>query len=189
MHGFYGDLRRTFVGEAKHAGRDAAKSQAILFFDEADALFGKRTEVKDSHDKYSNLEAAFLLQEMERYNGVVILATNFVENIDEAFKRRMKFIIEFPFPSSVERRQIWEKTIPSEMPLDSDVDFDFLAQKFELTGSGIKNAVYTAAFFAASNEKNVGMAEFIMAVKREYEKTGKIFSINEAGIYSSLIKH
>lgn len=181
-----------FVGETeknlKRIFEDASKSQAILFFDEADALFGKRTEVKDSHDKYSNMEAAFLLQEMERYNGVVILATNFVENIDEAFKRRMKFIIEFHFPSADERRLIWEKAVPEAMPIDNDVDFDFLAEKFQLTGSGIKNAVYSAAFIAAANKKDVGMKEFILAVKREYEKTGKLFSVAEAGIYSDYIK-
>ena len=180
-----------YIGETeknlKQIFDDAKKSQAILFFDEADALFGKRTEVKDSHDKYSNMEAAFLLQEMERYNGVVILATNFVENIDEAFKRRMKFIIEFPFPSAKERREIWQKAIPDEMPLDYDVDLDFLAEKFELTGSGIKNAVYSAAFLAASNEKSVGMKELLLAVKREYEKTGKMFSDTEVGIYAEYL--
>lgn len=180
-----------YIGETeknlKQIFEDAKKSQAILFFDEADALFGKRTEVKDSHDKYSNMEAAFLLQEMERYNGVVILATNFVENIDEAFKRRMKFIIEFPFPSAKERREIWQKAIPHEMPLDSDIDLDFLAEKFELTGSGIKNAVYSAAFLAASNESSVGMKELMLAVKREYEKTGKMFSDTEAGIYAEYL--
>lgn len=181
-----------FVGETeknlKRIFEDASKSQAILFFDEADALFGKRTEVKDSHDKYSNMEAAFLLQEMERYSGVVILATNFVENIDEAFKRRMKFIIEFHFPSADERRLIWEKAVPKAMPVEKDVDFDFLAEKFQLTGSGIKNAVYSAAFIAAAHNKAVGMEEFILAVKREYEKTGKLFSASEAGIYSAYIK-
>ncbi len=181
-----------FVGETeknlKRIFEDAKKSQAILFFDEADALFGKRTEVKDSHDKYSNMEAAFLLQEMEHYNGIVILATNFVENIDEAFKRRMKFIVEFPFPAYAERRKIWEKTIPSAMPVGDDVDFDFLAEKFEITGSGIKNAVYGAAFLAAAKEKPVGMEEFILAVKREYEKNGKLFSDTEAGVYSAYIK-
>lgn len=159
-----------------------------MFFDEADALFGKRTEVKDSHDKYSNMEASFLLQEMERYSGVVILATNFVENIDEAFKRRMKFIIEFHFPSADERRLIWEKAVPEAMPIDNDMDFDFLAEKFQLTGSGIKNAVYSAVFIAAATQKTVGMKEFILAVKREYEKTGKLFSVAEAGIYSDYIK-
>lgn len=180
-----------YIGETeknlKQIFEDAKKSQAILFFDEADALFGKRTEVKDSHDKYSNMEAAFLLQEMERYNGVVILATNFVENIDEAFKRRMKFIIEFPFPSTTERKEIWQKAIPKEMPLDHDIDFDFLAEKFELTGSSIKNAVYSAAFLAASHEKSVGMKELILAVKGEYEKNGKMFSDTEAGIYAGYL--
>lgn len=180
-----------YIGETeknlKRIFEDARKSQGILFFDEADALFGKRTEVKDSHDKYSNMEAAFLLQEMERYQGVVILATNFVENIDEAFKRRMKFIIEFPFPSPVERKEIWQRAIPDAMPLERDIDFDFIAEKFELTGSGIKNAVYSAAFLAAAKEKPVGMKELLLAVKREYEKTGKIFSDTEAGIYAGYI--
>ncbi len=180
-----------YIGETeknlKQIFEDAKKSQGILFFDEADALFGKRTEVKDSHDKYSNMEAAFLLQEMERYNGVVILATNFVDNIDEAFKRRMKFVIEFPFPSAAERKEIWRKSIPEEMPVDHDIDLDFLAEKFELTGSAIKNAVYSAAFLGASKEKTVGMQELMLAVKREYEKTGKMFSDAEAGVYAGYL--
>lgn len=99
----------------------------------------------------------------------------------------MKFIIEFPFPSMQERKEIWQKAIPNEMPLDHDIDIDFLAEKFELTGSGIKNAVYSAAFLAASHEKPVGMKELILAVKGEYEKTGKIFSDTEAGIYAGYL--
>ena len=97
--------------------QQARKSQVILFFDEADVLFSKRTEVKDSHDKYSNMEAAFLLQKMEEYDGITILATNYIQNFDEAFKRRIKFVIDFPFPNAEERRQIWQKVFPPQLPL------------------------------------------------------------------------
>ena len=106
---------------------EAETSNAILFFDEADALFGKRSEVKDSHDRYANIEVGYLLQRIEEYEGVVILATNFRKNMDEAFVRRLHFTVEFPFPNEADRRRIWEGIWPEETPRDSGLDLDFLA--------------------------------------------------------------
>lgn len=181
-----------YVGETekrlKSVFEQARQSQVILFFDEADVLFGKRTEVKDSGDKYSNMEAAFLLQEMENFEGIVILATNLLQNMDEAFKRRMKYVIDFPFPDKEHRRKIWEGTFPREMPLSEDIDLDFLAGHFELTGSSIKNAVYRAAFFAAEEAKSVGMRHLVLAVQIEYEKSMGAFPEELAGPYRRFLR-
>ena len=120
-----------YIGETeKNLDRifDAAEgSNAILFFDEADALFGKRSEVSDAHDRYANIEVAYLLQKMEGYAGAVILATNFRQNIDDAFVRRLDFVIDFPFPEAEDRKRIWRLLLPEEAPLDDDVDLEFLA--------------------------------------------------------------
>lgn len=178
-----------YIGETeknlKQIFQEGEKSQAVLFFDEADVLFSKRTEVKDSHDKYSNMEAAFMLQKMEDYEGVVILATNFPQNIDEAFKRRIKFVLEFFLPDQQYRYLLWQKSIPGELPLDFDVDFEFLAERFELSGSNIKNVMVNAAFLAASQEKCVGMAHILKALENEYKKSGKYFSEEEKGEYAN----
>lgn len=166
----------------------ASKSQVILFFDEADVLFSKRTEVRDSNDKYSNMEAAFLLQKMEEYEGITVLATNFLQNFDEAFKRRMKFIIDFPFPGPEERRQIWKQAFPAEVPVDGELDFDFLAGAFELSGSNIKNSVLHAAFLAAASGEAVSMRHVIAGVRNEFEKSGKILSREQLGQYYMLLE-
>lgn len=160
----------------------ADKSQAALFFDEADVLFGRRTEVKEANDKYSNLEAAFLLQKIEEFEGLTILATNLLKNMDEAFRRRMKLIVEFPFPGKAERFEIWKHSIPSAMPSE-ELDFRFLAERFELSGSGIRNVVYQAAFQAAAAGQPITMGMLMRAVADEYEKNGKVLSKQEAGIY------
>ena len=157
--------------------------QGILFFDEADVLFSKRTEVKDSNDKYSNMESAFLLQKMEEYNGVVILATNFVQNFDEAFKRRMRFIIDFPFPDVSLRRELWRKAFPEKAPLDH-IDFDYLVERFELSGSNIKNIALHSAYLAAGDgSRSIGMTHIMEALRNEYAKSGKAFTKAEAGEY------
>src|SRR5262249_14837394 len=144
-----------YIGETeKQLSRifgEAKSSNAILFFDEADALFGKRSEVKDAHDRYANTEVAFLLQQMEEYEGIVILATNFRKNMDAAFTRRTQFIIEFPFPDAQYRQQIWKTLIPLDAPLADDVNFAFLARQFEFAGGNIRNAVLAAAFLAAES--------------------------------------
>ena len=168
---------------------EGKRSQAILFFDEADVLFAKRTEVKDSHDKYSNMEAAFLLQRMEEYTGVAILATNYLQNMDEAFKRRMTFIVDFPFPGKEERRRIWQSAIPEELPLGESVDLDFLAAHFELSGSQIKNSLMNAAFLAAGNgETQLGMRPLLSAIRRELLKSGKKLTREELAEYFDLEK-
>ena len=160
----------------------AEKSQAALFFDEADVLFGKRTEVKEANDKYSNLEAAFLLQRMEEFDGITILATNLLKNMDEAFRRRMKLIIEFPFPDKEQRLELWKRSIPEAMPTEG-LDLEFLAERFELSGSEIRNVIYQAAFLAAAEDGALTMHTVMRAVAGEYEKNGKVLSRQEAGMY------
>lgn len=179
-----------YVGETEknldEIFRQAEKSQVVLFFDEADVLFAKRTEVKDANDKYSNMEAAYLLQKMEAYEGVTVLATNLIQNFDEAFKRRMKFIVEFPFPGREERLELWHRAIPASMPME-DLDYEYLASAFELSGSNIRNIVLHGAFLAAEAGKAVGMEELLRAVKNEFSKSGKVLTRDELGEYHILL--
>ncbi|OKH31286.1 AAA family ATPase [[Phormidium ambiguum] IAM M-71] len=157
----------------------AATSNAILLFDEADSLFGKRTEVKESRDRYANIEVGYLLQKMEEYEGIAILTTNVRGNIDDAFVRRLRFIVEFPLPSEKQRRQIWEKIWPNTTPRSSDLDLDFLARKFEIGGASIRNIALAAAFLAADEGIPVNMSHLIRALRREYQKMGKILMEEE----------
>jgi SpoVK/Ycf46/Vps4 family AAA+-type ATPase len=149
-------------------------SNAILFFDEADALFGKRSEVSDSHDRYANIEVAYLLQRMEAYPGAAILATNFKRNIDDAFIRRLDFVVDFPFPEADDRRRIWERILPSEAPLADDIDLGFLATQFKLSGGSIRNCSLAAAFRAADEDTNIQMRHLVRAVAQEYGKQGRL---------------
>ena len=146
-----------YIGETeKNLGaifREASLSNAILFFDEADALFGKRSEVRDAHDRYANIETAYLLQQIEEYAGPVILSTNLKMNLDEAFLRRMHFVIDFPMPEEPYRLRIWKTTLPDEVPLGEDVDFGFLRQVPDKR-SHIRNIVLAAAFLAANDATN-----------------------------------
>jgi len=160
------NLNRVFT-EAEH-------SNAILFFDEADALLGKRSEVKDAHDRYANIEIAYLLQKMEEYKGITILATNLKQNIDEAFTRRIRFIIDFPFPEASYRFRIWRGIWPKQTPIAAGVNLEFMARKFELTGGNIRNIALTAAFYAASDGLTVTMEHLTMATRREFQKMGKL---------------
>ena len=181
-----------YVGETEknlnEIFQQAKRSQVILFFDEADVLFSKRTEVKDSNDKYSNMEAAFLLQKMEEYDGISILATNYIQNFDEAFKRRIKFVIDFPFPSPEQRQQIWQKVFPPQLPL-GELDYDYLTQRFELSGSNIKNIALHSAFLAAAEDSGkVEMRHIVAAIRNEYAKSGKIFTKEDAGEYYMLLQ-
>ncbi|HIW33022.1 MAG TPA: AAA family ATPase [Candidatus Paenibacillus intestinavium] len=163
---------------------DRAKlSGAILFFDEADAVFGKRSEVKDAHDKYANMETSYLLQKMEEYDGLTILATNFSQNLDDAFMRRIQYIIKFPFPDAVQREQLWRSIIPSHMPMEP-LDIPFLAKTFELSGGPIKNIVLTAAYLVAQDGKKLSMQHFIEAAIQEYKKTGKLLMKDRLGTYA-----
>jgi ATP-dependent 26S proteasome regulatory subunit len=175
-----------YIGETeKHLAQiftEAETSNAILFFDEADALFGKRSEVSDSHDRYANIQVSYLLQRMEEYDGVVILTTNLRKNMDEAFVRRMGFILEFPFPTVAYRRQIWGQVWPKHTPISPTVDFDLMASRFELAGGNIRNIALAAAFLAADDGQVVTMAHLMRATRREYQKIGKIIAGTEFGI-------
>ncbi len=180
-----------FIGETEQRlselFRAAQASQAILLFDEADALFGKRSEVKDAHDRYANVETAYLLQKMEEFDGIVILTTNFRNNIDDAFARRMHHIVEFPFPDAANRWRIWKGLIPDGAPVADDADFGFLARQFELSGGGIRNAMVGAAFLAAEESSAIGMSHLIVSTAREMQKAGKIPSKTDFREYFDLI--
>jgi len=166
---------------------EAEKSMAILFFDEADVLFSKRTEIKESNDKYSNMEIAFLLQKMEEYEGVSILATNYLQNFDSAFRRRISDIIDFPLPDEKLRKQMWQSMIPSKLPVSDELDFDFLAKQFEVPGSMIKNALIYASFLAAeASEPMLTMKLILKGLSHELEKSGKKLSRGEYGEYGHL---
>ncbi|WP_341878091.1 ATP-binding protein [Defluviitalea saccharophila] len=176
-----------YIGETeknlKEIFDEAKNSNTILFFDETDAILGKRSDVKDAHDRYSNLEVSFLLQKMEEHTGVTILATNHLQNIDEAFIRRINFIIHFPFPDEESRKKIWEKIFPDQTPLDDDIDFKYLAKNFEISGGNIKNIALSAAFLAASENTSVGMYQILSALKHELRKQGKILLREDFGEY------
>ena len=150
----------------------AEESHAALFFDEADSLFGKRSAVRDSHDRYANLEISYLLQRMESYRGLAILATNLLQNLDEAFVRRLAFTIHFPLPGEKERERIWRNIWPSAAPLCGDVDAASLAAAHKLSGGAIRNAALAAAFLAHA-EGRIGRQHVEQAVQREYQKLGK----------------
>ena len=152
----------------------AEGSNAILFFDEADALFGKRSEVRDAHDRYANIEVAYLLQKMETYPGAVILATNFRQNMDDAFLRRLDIVVDFPFPEPQDRERIWRLVLPDEAPRADDVDIPFLATQFKLSGGGIRNCSLAAAFLAAEGGEAIGMRHLVRAVALEYGKLGRL---------------
>jgi len=158
--------------------RAAEDSNAILFFDEAEALFGKRSEVRDSHDRYANVEIAYLLQKMEAYDGVAILATNLRQNLDDAFARRLAFTIHFPFPSAEDRLEIWRRVWPEEVALADDADLADLADRFRLSGGNIRNAALAAAFLAADEGNEVRRGHLLRAIRREYQKLGR--GISEA---------
>lgn len=152
----------------------AESSNAILFFDEADALFGKRSEVKDSHDRYANIEVAYLLQKMERYDGIAILATNLRGNMDEAFARRLHHTVGFPLPDPALRERIWRGVFPPQTPLSAEVDFGFLSRQFELSGGNIRNVALSAAFMAAEAGGRVTMEQLVVGVARELQKMEKM---------------
>jgi AAA+ superfamily predicted ATPase len=166
----------------------ATNSNAILLFDEADALFGKRSEVKDARDRYANMETSYLLQKMEEYAGIAILTTNFRHNLDEAFTRRLRFIIEFSLPTQEERRRMWEQILPMNTAICQDLDLDFLAGRFELTGADIRNIALRAAFLAAGDENRekraISMNHIIKAIRLEYQKQNKILMTADLGDYA-----
>jgi hypothetical protein len=172
-----------YIGETEKNLRQlfeqAAAAHAILFFDEADALLGKRSAVKDAHDRYANTEIAYLLQKMEEYEGIAILATNMRQNMDEAFTRRMRFIVEFPFPEDEDRLRIWNTVWPKEVPLAEDVDLPWLARQFRFSGGSIRNVALAAAFLAAEQGQAVAMRHLMLATKRELQKMGRLVNDQE----------
>jgi SpoVK/Ycf46/Vps4 family AAA+-type ATPase len=179
-----------YIGETeknlKQVFDAAEESGAILFFDEADALFGKRSEVKDSHDRYANIEVNYLLQRMEDYRGLAILATNRKSALDRAFMRRLRFLLEFPFPDADNRQRIWEKTFPQDTPLEA-LDFPALA-RLEVPGGNIRNIALNAAFLAAGQGGLVGMTQVMHATRREYSKIEKMVTPVEFGDYFKLVQ-
>ncbi len=170
-----------YIGETeKNLARvfDAAEEGgAILLFDEADALFGKRSQIKDSHDRYANVEVSYLLQRMESYSGLAILTTNMRDALDEAFLRRLRFIVDFPFPDLEERARIWERIFPERTPTE-DLDLAKLARLSVARGT-IRNIALNAAFLAATDERPVGMAHLLQAAESEYEKVQKTLPQSE----------
>ena len=168
-----------YIGETeKNLSRvfDAAEgTAALLFFDEADGIFGKRTDTKDSHDRYANLEVSYLLTRLETFTGVAILASNLRQNIDTAFLRRIDFLVDFPQPDMPSRKLIWERHLRSGAPLSDDIDLALLSRAFPVSGAHIRNAVVAAAFRAAADGSAIGQAHLIAAMRREYEKQGKAF--------------
>jgi hypothetical protein len=181
-----------YVGETeKNLERifaEASGVNAVLLFDEADAVFGKRSEVRDAHDRYANIESAYLLQRMETFDGLAILATNLRANIDEAFTRRLDCIIDFPAPGEELRETLWRQSLGPPLPVADDVDFGFLAKAFEFTGGNIRSAATSAAYLAAANGRPAGMAEVIGAVEQEYRKLGRLVLEREFGPYLSLLR-
>jgi hypothetical protein len=153
----------------------AERAQAALFFDEADALFGRRTEVSDAHDRYANLETAYLLQRLERFDGLAILATNLRQNIDPAFTRRLEFAIEFEEPDCESRHALWRGHIPASAPLAPQVNLYELASLYPVVGGFIRNAATAAAFLAAADDMPIGREHLVRAVRREYDKAGRAF--------------
>lgn len=167
-----------YIGETEKKLRmvfeQVSDTNSILFFDEADSLFGKRGEVERAQDRYANVTVSYLLQKIEDHDGIVILATNLIENLDKAFVRRMNFVIQFPHPTLKQRMGIWKKIFPKEVPVDS-IDVEFLAKKVDLSGGYIKNIAWLACFYAAEDGKVLRMPHIVRSIRREYQKLGKAF--------------
>jgi len=165
----------------------AAGVNAVLLFDEADAVFGKRSEVRDAHDRYANIESAYLLQRMESFDGLAVLATNLRANIDDAFTRRLDVVVDFPLPDPLHRLALWDRCLGSSVRRSDDVDLPFCADSFELAGGSIRSAAVTAAYLAAADAGVIGMRHVVTAVQREYRKLGRLCLQSEFGRYWSLL--
>lgn len=161
--------------------RRASSTNAMLFFDEADALFSKRSEVKDSHDRNANAQTAHLLQKLEDYEGITVLATNYANNIDEAFKRRIRFMVHFVFPVPEMRQKLWETILPEELPLEEELDLEFFAENFELSGSSIREVLTNAAFCAAAAGRGMRNEDIITSICLNYAKYGRTLAREDFG--------
>jgi ATPase family associated with various cellular activities (AAA) len=164
----------------------AAAGDLVLFFDEADSLFGKRSEVSDAHDRYANIEVAYLLQRLESYDGLVVMATNLQRNIDDAFLRRISVAIDFEAPDEPQRKQIWKQAFPAGAPV-RELDYDFLARQFRITGGIIRNAALGAGFLAAQEDGPVTMERVALSLKREFQKLGRLRTESEFDRYFKLV--
>ena len=175
-----------YIGETEKKLRevfDACEdSGALLFFDEADALFGNRTQVKDAHDRFANIEIDYLLQRIERFDGVAILATNRRQDLDPAFVRRLRFVIEFSAPSPAERLELWRRALvpcaPSGEAILGAIDYEYLAAALLMTGAEIKNTALAAAFLARAEGARIGMSHVFTAARREMAKQGERVRLN-----------
>ena len=172
-----------FIGETeKHLAQlfdQAEAMNVVLFFDEAESLFARRTETRDSHDRYANLQTGYLLQRIESYSGIVVLSTNLLQNVDKAFTRRFRFIVEFAFPGPAERSALWQKAFPRDAPRAPDIDVGRLADKLVLSGGNVNTVALSAAFLAASAGTPIAMAHVLKAAEAEYRKLGKVFRWDE----------
>ncbi|MDE3203550.1 MAG: ATP-binding protein [Acidobacteriota bacterium] len=181
-----------YVGETeKNLERiftEADGVNAVLLFDEADAIFGKRSEVKDANDRYANIEVAYLLQRMETFDGIAILATNLRANVDDAFARRLDLIVDFPSPDEHLRRALWDRCLSAGVPRGDDLDLDFCARSFELSGGNIRSIAVTAAYAAAESGRPVAMLDLIRAIQQEYRKLGRLVVPGEFGRYFALLE-
>ncbi|MEU6508346.1 AAA family ATPase [Streptomyces sp. NPDC046942] len=176
-----------YVGETeKNLERiftEASAVNAVLLFDEADAIFGKRSEVKDAHDRHANIESAYLLQRMESFDGIAVLTTNLRANLDEAFTRRLDVVAEFPVPDAAQRLALWERCLGERLPRAADLDLRFCADRFELAGGSIRACAVTAAYLAAEAEGPLTMRQLVSAVAQEYRKLGRLVLESEFGPY------
>jgi hypothetical protein len=181
-----------YIGETeKNLDRifaEADRVNGVLLFDEADAIFGKRSEVKDARDRYANIEIAYLLQRMEMFDGLAILTTNLRANLDEAFLRRLDAIVDFPLPEEEDRRRLWALHLRPTLPQAGDSDLEFLAHAFKLSGGNIRNICLAAAYFAAAHDTPVTMRDLVRATEREYQKLGRMTHADEFGSYLELLK-
>ena len=166
--------------------RAAEGGRMVLVFDEADAVFGKRSEVSDANDRYANVETSYLLQRLETYDGVAVLTTNYASNIDDAFLRRIHVHVEFTPPDECERRRLWETSFPPGAPVD-DLDLAFLAGQFKLTGAAIRSVGLAAAFRAAATTRRIGMTEVLLALRSELRKQGRLTGPSAFAPYTHLL--
>ncbi|WP_405792791.1 ATP-binding protein [Streptomyces sp. NBC_00029] len=180
-----------YVGETeKNLERiftEASAVNAVLLFDEADAIFGKRSEVKDAHDKHANMESAYLLQRMESFDGIAVLTTNLRANLDEAFTRRLDVVADFPVPDAAQRLALWERCLGDPLPRAGDLDLGFCADRFELAGGSIRSCAVTAAYLAAASGAPLTMSQVVTAVAQEYRKLGRLVLEGEFGPYLSQV--
>ncbi|WP_371094928.1 AAA family ATPase [Streptomyces sanglieri] len=176
-----------YVGETeKNLERiftEASDVNGILLFDEADAIFGKRSQVKDAHDRHANVESAYLLQRMESFDGIAVLTTNLRGNLDEAFTRRLDVIAEFPMPDARQRLALWDRCLGTAIPREAGLDLEFCAGRFELAGGSIRACAVTAAYLAAESGRPLGMEQIVSAVIQEYRKLGRLVRENEFGTW------